>query len=163
MEISNNMRNPWMLAGDFNDITYVSEKKGGVTPSLSRCKRLRDRMELCRVSDVESRRPIFTWRGPIYRGGQRIYEKLDRALSNDEWRMRFPDSYVKVLMRVDFSDHHPILINLKEDNFDRHEKHFRFENAWLTNDTYGNMLRDVWKEDKDVVQNLKNVVDGIDN
>lgn len=76
--------------------------------------------------------------------------------------MRFPDSYVKVLMRVDFSDHHPILINLKEDNFDRYEKHFRFKNAWLTNDTYSDMLRDVWKEDNNVVHNLRNVVEGID-
>lgn len=58
----------------------------------------------------------------------------------------FPDSYVKVLMRVEFSDHHLILINLKEENYGRYENPFRFENVWLTNDTYGAMLRYVWKK-----------------
>lgn len=60
------MKNMWMLAGDFNDIAYFNENKGGVPLLLSRCMRLYDRMELCRVSDVETRRHIFTWRGPIF-------------------------------------------------------------------------------------------------
>jgi hypothetical protein len=25
----------------------------------------------------------YTWQGPVYHGGQHIYERLDRALTND--------------------------------------------------------------------------------
>lgn len=59
---------------------------------------------------IRTSRPKFTWRGPIYHGGQRIYEKLDRVLCNEEWHMDFSESHEKVLTRVAFSDHHPILI-----------------------------------------------------
>ncbi|XP_058778740.1 uncharacterized protein LOC131652797 [Vicia villosa] len=161
-DISNTMRGPWMMAGDFNDIAYVSEKRGGVVPSFSKCKRMRDRTDICKVSDMEAKGPTFTWRSPIFRGGQRIYEKLDRALSNDDWKLMFPDSFVKVLMRVEFSDHHPILICLKEDTRNVYEKKFRFENAWLTNETYDSMLKDSWNTGDSIGNNLKRVVEGID-
>ncbi|XP_058784715.1 uncharacterized protein LOC131659557 [Vicia villosa] len=160
-EISNNMREPWMMAGDFNDIAYVSDKRGGVAHSLSRCKRLRDRMDMCKVRGVEAKGPKFTWRGPIFSGGQRIYEKLDRALSNDDWRLMFPDSFVKVLMRFEFSDHHPILISLKEETRNVYEKKFCFENAWLTHETYDSMLKYSWNTCDNIGNNLKRVVEGI--
>ncbi|XP_058784670.1 uncharacterized protein LOC131659504 [Vicia villosa] len=159
--IASSMSDPWMLVGDFNDIAYVSDKRGGATPSMSRCRRFRDRMDMCLINDVEVRGPVFTWRGPIYHGGQHIYEKLDRAVSNDDWRLQFPDAYVKVLARVEFSDHHPILVNLREEQSHWRERPFRFENAWLNNDSYNSMLKEVWKKDSNVEGNLKNVVDGI--
>lgn len=76
--------------------------------------------------------------------------------------MMFPDAYIKVLMRVDFFDHHPILINFREDHYDWFDKPFRLENAWLSNDSYSNMLKEVLREGTDVVGNLNNVVIGID-
>ncbi|XP_058782140.1 uncharacterized protein LOC131656434 [Vicia villosa] len=105
---------------------------------------------------------MFTWRGPVFHGGQRIYEKLDRAMSKDEWRLMFPDAYVKVLLRVEFSDHHPILINLKDEEFVYQGKPFRFENAWLTNESYNDMLLDTWNAEDPLISNLKKVVDSID-
>ncbi|MCH80961.1 hypothetical protein A2U01_0001739, partial [Trifolium medium] len=99
------------LSGDFNDITSMEEKKGGVSASIRRCNKFRERISACNLLDLGAMGPKFTWRGPIYHGGQRIYERLDRALCNEKWRLSFPDGYVKVLTRVSFSDHHPILID----------------------------------------------------
>lgn len=45
----------------------------------------------------------FTLRGPIYHAGERIYERLDKALCNDHWRIQFSESLVKVLIRLEFS------------------------------------------------------------
>ncbi|XP_058751638.1 uncharacterized protein LOC131624735 [Vicia villosa] len=135
---------------------------GSIKVSLSRCKRFRDRMDTCRVNDVESNDPKFTWRGPIYHGGQRIYEKLDRALSNDDWRIQFPKAYVKFLVRVEFSDHHRILINLKEDNFEHAPNSFRFENVWVLNESYHDMLQKSWTTNIPIRINLNNVVEDID-
>lgn len=50
-------------------------------------------------------------------------------MSNDDWRIMFPDAYVKVLLRFEFLDHYPILSNLKDDIFVYQDKPFRFENA----------------------------------
>ncbi|XP_058762861.1 uncharacterized protein LOC131636243 [Vicia villosa] len=162
-KLAQNINDPWMVAGDFNDIAHVTEKKGGVQASSQRCGRMRGRMDNCNLSDLEARGPKFTWRGPVFHGGQRIYEKLDRAITNDEWRLKFPDSFVKVLTRVEFSDHHPILISLYEECYSYQQRPFRFETAWIMNETYVNMLHDSWKEDNSIINNLKNVVDGIEN
>ncbi|GAU26402.1 hypothetical protein TSUD_278470 [Trifolium subterraneum] len=143
--ISNNMKDAWMLAGDFNDIACAEEKKGGANASTRKCIKFRERMNACQLLDMGAMGPKFTWRGPIYHGGQRIFERLDRALCNENWRLVFPDGYVKVLTRVEFSDHHPILISPKEAPFIRAPRQFRFESAWLLDNTYNSMLNASWK------------------
>ncbi|XP_058725773.1 uncharacterized protein LOC131597074 [Vicia villosa] len=127
-DIARNLIGGWMVTGDFNDIDNVKDKKGGLPASVQRCHKMGERIGSCKISNIEMRGTKFTWRGPIFHGGQRIYEKLDRALSNDEWKIQFPDAYVQVLVHVEFFDHHPILINMREENrvFQKHP--FRFEN-----------------------------------
>lgn len=56
--------------------------------------------------------PKFTWRDPIYHEGQRIYEKLDKVFCNDCLSLEYLDAHVKVLIRVNFSNHHLILVCL---------------------------------------------------
>jgi hypothetical protein len=36
-------------------------------------------------------------------------------------------------------------------------KQFRFESAWILNDSYKNMLQQCWNEEGDIVSNLQNV------
>ncbi|KAK5839595.1 hypothetical protein PVK06_008403 [Gossypium arboreum] len=48
--------------------------------------------------------PYFTW----HRGG--IFERLDRALSNDPWVKAFPNSMVTYLLKIN-SDHKPLLLS----------------------------------------------------
>ncbi|XP_058733915.1 uncharacterized protein LOC131605592 [Vicia villosa] len=157
------MKKAWMVAGDFNDIMSIGDKKGGAPVTINRCQKMRDRMGSCMLSNLESKGPRFMWRGPIYHGGQRIYEKLDRAIVNDDWKLQFPDSYEKVLTRVEFSDHHPIQIELHEENHQYSKKPFCFENAWLLNDSYPSMLHETWKKDHSLLSNLNNVVAGIES
>jgi hypothetical protein len=137
------MREPWLLAGDFNDIMSMNEKKGGVPASIRKCNLFKERIDACQLIDIGSVGAIYTWRGPVYHGGQRIYERLDRALSNDLWRLAFPDGYVKVLPRLDFSDHHPLLICPFDGSHATAPKQFRFESAWLIDDSYYRMLETV--------------------
>jgi hypothetical protein len=160
-DIANNMMEAWLVAGDFNDIAYAEEKKGGVVASLRRCSKFRDRINMCNLIDIGSMGPKFTWRGPIYHGGQRIYERLDRALCNESWRMSYPDGFVKVLTRVEFSDHHPILISPKDTSYIKAPRQFRFKSAWLLDSTYKTMLTTSWKDEISVTNNLVNVQRGI--
>jgi hypothetical protein len=142
--ISRSMVGEWLLAGDFNDIMNQAEKKGGVPVSQRRCVKFMDRVNDCNLLDCGVVGPKFTWRGPSFHGGDRIFERLDRALSNDDWRISFPDAVVKVLPRVSFSDHHPLLIHLFGNNNFQRAGYFKFESAWLLEDSYIGMLESCW-------------------
>jgi hypothetical protein len=155
--IAHHMKEPWMLAGDFNDISSIEEKRGGVRASERRCSNFKDRINNCKLIEMGSGGPKFTWRGPLYHGGQRIFERLDRALCNDLWRLDFPNGYVKVLTRLEFSDHHPLLISPIEVPHPQVPKQFYFESAWILNDSYNNMIQQCWNEDDDIVSNLQKV------
>ncbi|XP_058756417.1 uncharacterized protein LOC131629650 [Vicia villosa] len=160
-EISASIQKPWLVAGDFNDIASSSEKRGGLQASQSRCTIFRNRFQNCKIDDLEARGPNFTWRGPIFHGGQQIYEKLDRALCNDSWRWRFLDAYVKVLAPVEFSNHHPILIVPTMTINNKLEKPFRFENAWLIKDSYHVMIKQIWNNEANFLQNIRSTREGI--
>ncbi|WJX47132.1 hypothetical protein P8452_33857 [Trifolium repens] len=159
--LARNIHEPWLLAGDFNDIVCAGEKKGGASASIRKCNTFKDRIDACNLIDMGAMGPKFTWRGPIYHGGQRIFERLDRALCNDHWRLKFPDGFVKVLTRLDFSNHHPILIAPIHVPHLVAERQFRFESAWLLEDKYDNMLQQSWNKDGVITHNLINVMRNI--
>jgi hypothetical protein len=137
--ISTSIIGDWMLAGDFNDIASIHEKKGGVTASRRKCTKFVDRINKCQLMDLGATGSKYTWRGPLY-AGTRIFERLDRALSNDSWRLSFPGAFVKVLPRLDFSDHHPILISIHAPAHMMGGRAFRFVSVWQLDNTYNNMI-----------------------
>ncbi|XP_058725815.1 uncharacterized protein LOC131597117 [Vicia villosa] len=151
------MSNSWMIAGDFNDIASVTEKKGGASMSNRKCNIFIDCITNFNLMDIGTTGPKFTWRGSIYHSGQRIYEKLDRALCNEDCRMKFPDAHVKVLTRVNFSNHHPLLVMLDSQHNYGGQRQFMFESDWLLNGTYHDMIRVLWKEDICLEENLSKV------
>jgi hypothetical protein len=157
MSIANNMNDAWLVAGDFNDIACGDENKGGAAVSMRKCNKFQERINACYLLDLGAMGHKFTWRGPIYHGGQRIYERLDRALGNERWRLSFPDGCVRVLARLDFSDHHPLLITPKNAPHPVAPRQFWFESAWLMDNTYKEMMWASWKNDQDVASNLVNV------
>lgn len=56
---------------------------------------------------------------------QRLRVKLDRAISNTDWRMMFGDASVTVFPRIE-SDHHPLLLRTKGKNIFSGKRHFVF-------------------------------------
>jgi hypothetical protein len=155
--LSVSMNEPWLVAGDFNDISNIEEKKGGVVASMRKCNTFRERINMRSLIDIGAMGPKFTWRGPVYHGGQRIFERLDRALCNSQWRLIYPDGCVKVLTRLDYSDHHPLLISPKEAPHLVAPKQFKFESAWMIDSNYSDMLRQSWNNEEAIVTNLANV------
>jgi hypothetical protein len=151
------MKEPWMLAGDFNDIACPSEKKGGVRALVRRCNTFVERMNACKLIDLGFVGSKYTWRGPIFHGGGRIFERLDRALSNDSWRLEFPDAFIKTLPRLDFSDHHPILICPFGNEVNKVLRRFRFESAWHLHENYNAMVKSCWSAGNNILANLKNL------
>jgi exonuclease III len=150
--ISRDMTGEWLLVGDFNDIMKPSEKKGGVPASQRQCDKFVDRINECQLLDCGAIGPQFTWYGPKFHGGDRIFERLDRALANDDWRIGFPNAVVKVLPRVTFSDHHPLLIQLLGSGIFQRARTFKFESAWLLDSSYEEMWKSWWKDTTPITQ-----------
>ncbi|CAN1249350.1 hypothetical protein LINPERPRIM_LOCUS7118 [Linum perenne] len=96
------MEHPWLLSGDFNAMLKQEDKRGGTRFSLSQNQPFIDCCNVCGLSETSFCGPKFTW----HRGG--TSERLDRALTNEEWRVKFPFTKTRHLSRI-YSGHHPIL------------------------------------------------------
>jgi hypothetical protein len=157
--ISQSISEGWMMAGDFNDITSQEEKKGGAPVPSRRCNNFLDNINDCKLMDLGAVGSKFTWRGPLVNGHERIFERLDRAMSNDEWRLMFPEAIVKVLPRIDFSDHHPIIIMLQGITPLMKKSKFRFEKAWMYHPSYTELIQQHWKNGNALPDKVINMTD----
>ncbi|CAJ2645466.1 unnamed protein product [Trifolium pratense] len=155
------VQEPWLLAGDFNDIMSQDEKQGGALVNFRRCRLFQERVNDCKLLDLGAVGSKFTWRGPIYEDGVHIFERLDRALCNDGWRVQFPNAIVRTLPRVDFSDHHPLLVLLDDMISINNERPFRFESAWQTHDSFQTDLSSWWRQELNFTDNLSKVEDAL--
>lgn len=99
---------PWMLIGDFNQILNKTEKKGGKRFGSKRAKAFAHMIEECELHDLGFSRPRFTWCN-LRKGPERVQERLDRALENDKWLLKYQDNQVIHLPRSR-SNHNPIMV-----------------------------------------------------
>lgn len=86
-----------------------------------------------------------------------MYERLDKDLSNEEWRLRFPDAQVCVLTKIDYPDHHPILVSFKDNHRKTMIKGFKFEYAWILKESFKDMIQSSWKNNISMLNNLEEV------
>ncbi|XP_016195052.1 uncharacterized protein LOC107636029 [Arachis ipaensis] len=141
--IKNGIRGPWLVVGDFNEIADPSEKKGGGRTDVGACKRFKRWIEECMLIDLGSVGPKFTWRGPQWENLERVFKRLDRALANADWRIKFHEARVEVLARVK-SDHHPLLISMKPKDNLANNKPFRFEAMWSRHPDFKQFVESHW-------------------
>nr|XP_025681707.1 uncharacterized protein LOC112783135 [Arachis hypogaea] len=154
------MNCPWMLCGDFNDISDISEKKGGAPPNLAQIRRFRDWMDLCGFMDLGFQGTHFTWRGPIWQGRERVFKRMDRAISNPDWRICFHEAYIETLPRIKF-DHHLILIKCTGNSHVLKNKPFRFEYMWMQHKEFQPFLKNNWNIDLAIEQSIKVFVEKV--
>lgn len=65
---------------------------------------------MCELQDLGFTGDVFTWRNKQTKGSTHIWERLDRAVANVEWRMKY--SLFQVKNGGPFhSDHRPVIIS----------------------------------------------------
>ncbi|KAI9107301.1 hypothetical protein K1719_021689 [Acacia pycnantha] len=146
------MAEPWLLAGDFNEIKTPMEQRGGGRVNETRCSKFNDWIQDCSLIDLEANGPFYTWKGPKWDGLERVYKRLDRCLCNVLWQAQFVNAVIKVIPRV-CSDHHPIVVCLEAENRCCRVRPFRYEVAWQLHENFEEIVRESWKGDAEV--NLK--------
>ncbi|XP_057445038.1 uncharacterized protein LOC130737304 [Lotus japonicus] len=73
---------PWMVVGDFNEILYPLEVRGGAFLA-SRALRFADALEACHLIDLGVKGGSFTWHRKE-RGTLKVSKRLDRAVADHE-------------------------------------------------------------------------------
>ena len=52
---------PWLVIGDFNDLTGMSEKEGGSFRPRQQMMNFVETIDYCRLKDIGFIGPCFTW------------------------------------------------------------------------------------------------------
>jgi hypothetical protein len=75
---------PWLVVGDFNEITCLSEKSSRSVRSRALMDNFWDTLGECRLADLGFKGQFFTWTNGRPGEGNTL-ERLDRAVANAEW------------------------------------------------------------------------------
>lgn len=120
---------PWCIIGDFNDIMFADEKRGGRDHPRNCLDGFCDTVRDCALVDLGYVGEKFTWEKS--RGKYNwMHERLDRGLATQTWCDLFPSAEVRVL-EVTTSDHLSLYLQLNMQVYVPKSKRFRFENVWI--------------------------------
>jgi hypothetical protein len=151
--------NPWICAGDFNEVLYGTEQIGGNERQEWKMEGFRDAIEECKLEDLGFYGVPYTWDNK-QQGDKNIKVRLDRALGDDKFQECFDNTIVNHLQCCE-SDHCALLISVRQSDWidvALTEKPFRFENAWTRHERYNQTVEEVWRDDGN---NLQEVYDAL--
>ncbi|XP_072076458.1 uncharacterized protein [Arachis hypogaea] len=101
----------------------------------------------CKLIDLGWIGAKYTQKEGEREGQNRVFKRLDRGLSNIEWRTTFFDGRIEVLPRVR-SDHHPLLARFVPSRVDVGEKPFRYETMWKTHPNFNYYVKEAWPRER---------------
>ncbi|XP_074265036.1 uncharacterized protein LOC141587449 [Silene latifolia] len=145
---------PWLCIGDFNEILYSTEMKGG-SQAQWQMNNFQAAVDFCGLRDVAWEGYAFTYdNGQAGENNRQCM--LDRAMCNEAWQDLFP--YAKNFhLDREWSDHAPLKLT-----FDRREiggktrSRFRFEQVWVGEEGCEEAVsRGVMKGQGDLVLTIK--------
>ena len=94
---------PWVVLGDFNEITCTDEKLGWLDRDASQMWEFRGCLSKCGLTDLGFMGQRYTWcNGRV--GDHRTLIRLDRMVANEAWRRMFTEASVQHLA-MSASDH----------------------------------------------------------
>ncbi|XP_019184584.1 PREDICTED: uncharacterized protein LOC109179530 [Ipomoea nil] len=135
---------PWIVVGDFNDLLYQYEKRGGNPHPNSLLRGFGETLEDCGLAQLPMVGYPYTWEKGKGTANW-IEERLDKVLVTNEWRNVVP--YAKVTnLRTRKSDHSAIFCGIHEgvEAYGGRRRGFRFEMAWLYDDGCRGVVEQAW-------------------
>ncbi|XP_059076969.1 uncharacterized protein LOC131876167 [Cryptomeria japonica] len=133
---------PWIMAGDFNAICELAEKRGGSGRLEPSALLLRDSINSLNLIDIKPSKGQFTWNNHRV-GDYCIVERLDRFLVSCYWVGGMWSSYSKILDWKG-SDHWPIKLIIDSTCAPRTPS-FRFQLMWLRDPSLKDYVAEWWR------------------
>lgn len=136
------------MAGDFNEIIALDEKKGGSNSFTN--SGFGDWIQSNFMLDLGYLGSHFTWvrnrSNPLS-----LKSRLDRAVCNQEFRLLYPDGLITHLPRTT-SDHSPILLSTFNTKApDKALKPFKFQAMWMQHEGFVNFINQSWPKDNSCI------------
>eukprot|EP00253_Pinus_taeda_P018385 PITA_18385 len=132
-----------IIGGDFNMITSLSEKKGGIRKLNKDSESFVEFIMSSRLVDIQPRSGAHTWNNK--RGGERqIASHLDRFLVSESLLLEVVIAHSDILP-CGGSDHWPISLTTTIQGMPRN-KPFRFEKFWLDHPDFIQLVGKWWQE-----------------
>eukprot|EP00253_Pinus_taeda_P034616 PITA_34616 len=145
--IERHPRSKCILGGDFNMITTLLEKKGGLRKLNRDAEAFTGFIDTVKMVDIYPKSGMFTWNNR--RGGERlIASRLDRFLISESIIMDGITAESDILPNGG-SDHWPISLIVEVQGTPRN-KPFRFEKFWLDHPNFLEMVEKWWSEPLEV-------------
>ena len=141
---SRSIREPWLVMGDFNCVLKIEERVSNCEPNWNDVKDFNECLNEAGLTDTASTGCTYTWTNN-QEGGDRKWIKLDRALCNSDWQLKYPDSYANFHAQG-ISDHSPIVVDLKI-HTQSFPKPFKFLNCWIEDPKFKNIVEKVWSKE----------------
>ena len=133
--LARSIQGPWLIGGDFNSILYASEKHGGIARHHGVCGLFRQWFNGHQIFYLKFKGQRFTW------PRETLLKRLDSALCNNDWLLKFADNYVLHLPKV-ASDHRPVLVQFKgADSRKQINRPFQFLASWLTHEHFNTFVK----------------------
>ncbi|KAF7833342.1 non-LTR retroelement reverse transcriptase-like [Senna tora] len=138
--IGASMQDPWCIVGDFNAFVNGSEKFGGSMNGSRPDPQFKECIDRNFLIDLGYSGAGYTWKRGL------VAARLDRALANEAWRMKFPEASVLHLPPLK-SDHSPVFVRMRDviNNQRNGERPFRVLAAWLLHEDFPNVVHAAWR------------------
>ena len=127
--ISSYVDGAWMCIRDFNEMLCSTEKLSSRPVSSRQLDAFREALELCQLADLGFIGYPYTWNNRRL-GAANTRERLDRAVANEAWKLKFPEATVMHIISH-ASDHLPLILqnHVALRRQARKESGFKFEEA----------------------------------
>ncbi|KAF4389627.1 hypothetical protein F8388_009760 [Cannabis sativa] len=135
------LNHPWVLVGDLNIITGQIDKFGGRSVEAGEGHHLTELMNVTGGVDLGCTGNFFTWSNGRSLPNL-VKERLDRAICDPEWIIRYPKAGVKSLV-IKESDHAPVMLDLLFDR-ERIKAPFRYLDAWSRDASCKVIIKEAW-------------------
>ncbi|XP_019190133.1 PREDICTED: uncharacterized protein LOC109184574 [Ipomoea nil] len=131
---------PFILGGDFNVISSISEYRGDALPDKNNIGDFSSFIHDNNLLDLPVTGSLYTWHGRRTTGA--VWKRLDRFLLNSHCRDSFTEVQIQVLARTT-SDHAPLVFTATNNSMSC-PKQFRFQRMWLSHPDFKLVVRQNW-------------------
>ncbi|XP_074304514.1 uncharacterized protein LOC141639250 [Silene latifolia] len=137
-----NTKGPWITCGDFNALLVVDERIGGAPVTLADISPLKQLVvQDCELYELKGCWSFYTWTNKHETEGK-VYSRIDRVFTNEDWLNVFPGSYANFLPEGLF-DHCPCLISFEE-ILNPRKIPFKYFNMWDRATDFMEIVQNSW-------------------
>ncbi|XP_024195601.1 uncharacterized protein LOC112198706 [Rosa chinensis] len=145
---------PWIIMGNFNNVTCTEEKSGGSNPSSTYMHNFIHFLNSINVCSLPAEGLPFTWSNK-HSDQSLIFELLDRVVANPHWLNLFPFATLENLL-ISGSDHGPIVLTILPVRVIKTYS-LKFEAIWQSHPEFPNLVKKFWSQtlDSNPIKNFK--------